>query len=328
MITLFLLFHKLYAELTLMTVTSGIDSIYYQYPCHQNTVAEQDMNESEILWLKDVQYNPTHFGDKASSRFNALHDSRVSGCQLRDSNRSEKPEESNAPICRKRASLTPEMAAAIFGLRDVQRNLCPQSPGAPVHTHTRRSVLVSHMFGVSPKAVRDIWNLRTWRHVTGTMQVVAGDGCDGSQASLRETAIFLTAASSVTRRVGRPRGSKDSRPRRRRVVVTTIGPAAAADEPVHFAAVPQPPCQPQPPAALLSLDCVSSPSPSEEQSLDGESQWSAQPAKARRCPAGGPASVAGCPFWLPAGATAAAAAEDDEPELRRTYPFFLQDALH
>ena len=311
----------------MMTVTGGIDNIYYQYPCHQNTVAEQGMNESEILWLKDVQYGPTHFGVKASPRFNALHDSRVSGCQLSDSNRSAKSEESNAHICRKRASLTPEMAATIFRLGDVQRNLCPQSPGAPVHTHTRRSVLVSRMFGISPKAVRDIWNLRTWRHVTGTMQVVVGDSCDGSQATLHETAIFLTAASSVTRRVGRPRGSKDSCPRRRRVVVTTTGPAAA-DEPVHFAAVPQPPCQPQPPAALLSLDCVSSSTPSEEQSLDSENQWSAEPAETRRCPAGGPLSVAGCPFWSPAGATGAAAAEGDEAELRRTYPFFLQDALH
>ena len=250
----------------------------------------------------------------------------MSGCQLRGSNNSQS-EEKKANICRKRASLTREMAAAIFGLRNVQQNLGPQSSGAPVHTHTGQSVLVSRMFGISPKAVRDIWNLRTWRHVTGTLQVVVGDSCDGSQATLRESTIFLTAASSVTRPVGRPRGSKDSRPRRRRAVLTTTGPAAAADEPVHFAAVPQPPCQPQPPAALLSLDCVSSPTPSEEQSLDSESQWSAQPGETRRCPAGGPLSVAGCPFWLPAGATAAAA-EDDEPELRRTYPFFLQDALH
>ena len=249
----------------------------------------------------------------------------MSGCQLRGSNNSQS-EKKNAHICRKRASLTREMAAAIFGLRNVQQNLGPQSPGAPVHTHTGQSVLVSRMFGISPKAVRDIWNLRTWRHVTGTLQVVVGDSGDGSQATLRESTIFLTAASSVTRPVGRPRGSKDSRPRRRRVVVTTTGPAAAADEPVHFAAVPQPPCQPQPPAALLSLDCVSSPTTSEEKSLDRESQWSAEPAETLRCPAGGPLSAAGCQFWSPAGASAAAA-EDDDPELRRTYPFFLQDGL-
>ena len=248
----------------------------------------------------------------------------MSGCQLRGSNNSQS-EEKKANICRKRASLTREMAAAIFGLRNVQQNLGPQSSGAPVHTHTRRSVLVSRMFGISPKAVRDIWNLRTWRHVTGTLQVVVGDSGDGSQATLRESTIFLTAASSVTRPVGRPRGSKDSRPRRRRAVLTTTGPAAA-DEYAHFAAVPQPPCQHQPPAALLSLDCVSSPTPSEEKSLCSESQWNAEPAETLRCPAGGPLSAAGCQFWSPTGATAASA-EDDDPELRRTYPFFLQDAL-
>ena len=193
-----------------------------------------------------------------------------------------------------------------------------------MHTHTGRRVLVSRLFGISPKAVRDIWNQRTWRHVTSTLQLVVGRSCEGDQATLREPTNqqLLVAASFIARPVGRPRGSKDSRPRRRRVV----DQAAAADASAHSAAVPQPLCQPLSLADALSLDCVSFPSPSGGHGLAGERIWCAEPAESCGSPAGGPPSAAGCRFWSPAGASAAAA-EDDEPELRRTYPFFLQDAL-
>ena len=253
-----------------------------------------------------------------------LRDSKMSGRQLTGSNCSAKPERKDVKNCRKRASLTPETAAAIFKLCGFRQNLGPKSQEAPMHTHTGRSVLVSRMFGISPKTVRDIWNLRTWRHVTSTLQVVAGEGAQGT---LCETAIqLLPADSSVARPVGRPRGSKDSRPRRRRDVVTTTGPVATANEQAHFAAAPQPPFPPQSPAALLSLYCVSSTSPSKGQCPAGECIWCAEPAETCGCPAGGPPAAAGCPFWSPAGASAAEE-EDDDLELHRNYPFFLQDAL-
>ena len=138
-------------------------------------------------------------------------------------------------------------------------------------------------------APRHLWNLRTWRHVTSTLQLVVGDSCEKDQASLCEPTNqqLLVAPSFIARPVGRPRGSKDSRPRRRRVV----DQAAGADASAHSAAVPQSFCQPLSLADAFSLDCVSFPSPPCGQCPSGERIWCAEPAER---PASGPPSVAGC----------------------------------
>jgi hypothetical protein len=57
--------------------------------------------------------------------------------------------------------------------------------------------VVGKMYNVSEKAVRDIWCGRTWAHATGL-----GDG--------------------TRRPVGRPKGSRDSRPRSPRCATCTI----------------------------------------------------------------------------------------------------------
>ena len=289
--------------------------------------SKKSANRCECLIQRssvNLQNASSKVGTSVSSPHKALRDSKMSICRLLGPNRSTQSERKNARICRKRAGLTPETAAAIFKQRGVRQDLGQKLLETTMHTHTGRRVLVSRLFGISPKAVRDIWNQRTWRHVTSTLQLVVGRSCEGDQATLREPTNqqLLVAASFIARPVGRPRGSKDSRPRRRRVV----DQAAAADASAHSAAVPQPLCQPLSLADALSLDCVSFPSPSGGHGLAGERIWCAEPAESCGSPAGGPPSAAGCRFWSPAGASAAAA-EDDEPELRRTYPFFLQDAL-
>ena len=209
---------------------------------------------------------------------------------------------------RRRAVLTAETAAAIFNLRNVHPTARSQPVGVPVHAHTGRSVLVSRMFGISPKAVRDIWNLRTWRHVTDALRSTSDAGVAGNGAFAAQCdEINEFSAASAVRPVGRPRGSKDSRPRRRRAVVTTAGPAAAL-KPVDE---PRPPQPSQP--VLPAMFCASSqPGP-----------WYSN--TAHWCPVGGPSSAAGRPTAQPAGAASVAA--EDDPELCRSFPFFLQDPL-
>ena len=64
---------------------------------------------------------------------------------------------------RKRALLTDDQAAEIFSMRVPSAET---SNALRNRALTSRSVAVSKMYGVSPKAVRDIWNKRTWRHAT------------------------------------------------------------------------------------------------------------------------------------------------------------------
>ncbi len=80
---------------------------------------------------------------------------------------------------------------------------------------TSKSVVVSKIFGVSPKAVRDIWNQRTWRHSTSPLFPVT----ELTHRAKYWNAIVDMASQEMTAKrkvVGRPRGSKDSKPRRMR----------------------------------------------------------------------------------------------------------------
>ena len=115
---------------------------------------------------------------------------------------------------RKRAVLTKHQAVEIFSLRGL--SLIPQASYGDFAISSR-SVIVSRLFGVSPKAVRDIWNKRTWRHSTSPLSP------ETERTSLTEylKAVEDMTCHQLTKRaqgkgVGRPRGSKDSKPRKAR----------------------------------------------------------------------------------------------------------------
>jgi hypothetical protein len=204
---------------------------------------------------------------------------------------------------RKRAVITAETAAEIYSLRTLRPDSTGPLDAAPsAQVHSGRSVLISRMFGISPKAVRDIWNLRTWRHVTrgNSIAAAAATGTDAAaHAPLmphRSAAMF-----AGPRPIGRPRGSKDSRPRRRRAVVTTASLATAT----------------------TTTACESCIVPS---------GWPMAPPSGPPLPLPPPP-----PFWWAEGCRPvvgkslppppAAVEEQEELELRRFFPFFLQDPL-
>jgi hypothetical protein len=123
-------------------------------------------------------------------------------------------QQSDSP--RKRAVLTDQQAADIFKLRlafgafDSSRQ----------HLFTSRSAQVSKLYGVSPKAVRDIWNMRTWRHATKqlwTDQDILRDAGKYSAAKIEIQRAPSADENAVSKCVGRPRGAKDSKPRKLRV---------------------------------------------------------------------------------------------------------------
>lgn len=82
-----------------------------------------------------------------------------------------------------------------------------------------KSSMVAEMYSVSPKTIRDIWNRKTWTQVTRGMwtEKEAEDyAIEQAQAKL-PLAERLALKSELCKRRGRPPGSKDSRPRRRRI---------------------------------------------------------------------------------------------------------------
>jgi hypothetical protein len=125
---------------------------------------------------------------------------------------------------RKRAVLTDQQAAEIFKLRlafgafDSSRQ----------HLFTSRSAQVSKLYGVSPKAVRDIWNMRTWRHATKQLWTEQDILRDAGKYSAVKPEIQRAPSgdeNSVSKSVGRPRGAKDSKPRKLRVPSVPISTA-------------------------------------------------------------------------------------------------------
>ncbi len=59
--------------------------------------------------------------------------------------------------------LTPDQAIAIYMAK---LNLAPSDPSNIGSTLRGLSLCVSKQFGVSPRAIRDIWNRRSWGHTT------------------------------------------------------------------------------------------------------------------------------------------------------------------
>lgn len=112
------------------------------------------------------------------------------------------------------------------------------------------SVAVSNFFGISPKTVRDIWNLRTWRHVTINLSSctnVSGlrfardyegmisspdDGDIGSAPCDPVIPLLFSSHGAARKSVGRPRGSKDKKPRRIRRAVRLQLDSSQLSQPV------------------------------------------------------------------------------------------------
>jgi hypothetical protein len=138
---------------------------------------------------------------------------------------------------RKRAVLSDHQAIAIFDLRVP---FYDSASDTRIRAFTSRSVVVSRMFGVSPKAVRDIWNKRTWRHCTQPMWTEADPM--PRPKPLKAADEFAPHSPRLNggadqpasvRRVGRPRGSKDSKPRRPRHEKRCASDCAPPPAPAH-----------------------------------------------------------------------------------------------
>ncbi len=103
------------------------------------------------------------------------------------------------------------------------------------HAIRGMSIPVSKMFGISPRAIRDIWNRRTWEHATADLWELE-TFVEETEASLNEvlfsridlihrsdhhSAMLLvspdfdshTQQVKAVRQPGRPRGSRDKHPR-------------------------------------------------------------------------------------------------------------------
>jgi hypothetical protein len=115
---------------------------------------------------------------------------------------------------RTRAVLTSQQVKDIFHLRNLPAD---GTVGSASHCRcASRSAEVSRKFGVSPKAIRDIWNRRTWCRVTSSIYPAVDNiqGAESMNTVLEATGLHC-AASTSRKVIGRPRGSKDSKPRRR-----------------------------------------------------------------------------------------------------------------
>ncbi|KAJ1464532.1 hypothetical protein T484DRAFT_3644067, partial [Baffinella frigidus] len=131
--------------------------------------------------------------------------SRSPEIQSSNGDETESTQASSEPRRRLHATLNKEQAAAIYMLRPWQKD----SP-YPKHVAAGNSQLLAKCFGVTPKAVRDVWNRRTWAHATG--KHVSASVLD-ALPMLQQ--LEKARSDVVVRRPGRPIGSKDAAPRRR-----------------------------------------------------------------------------------------------------------------
>mmetsp|Transcript_34136 Transcript_34136/g.76864 ORF Transcript_34136/g.76864 Transcript_34136/m.76864 type:complete len:339 (-) Transcript_34136:128-1144(-) len=102
-----------------------------------------------------------------------------------------------------RIILTEEMACEIYSKRTFGET---------------RSTLVAQEYGVSPKAIRDIWNRRTWSYATydlwtaeELMDYRRSRRCEKCNTGQGGHCVCLPV-----KRQGRPAGAKDSKPRKKR----------------------------------------------------------------------------------------------------------------
>jgi len=82
-----------------------------------------------------------------------------------------------------------------------------------------KSSMVAEMYGVSPKTIRDIWNRKTWTQVTRPAWTAEEADMHAQEQALAKLppAERARLKADFKKKRGRPPGSKDSRPRRRRL---------------------------------------------------------------------------------------------------------------
>ncbi|EKX37487.1 hypothetical protein GUITHDRAFT_116295 [Guillardia theta CCMP2712] len=116
-----------------------------------------------------------------------------------------------------RIILTEEMACEIYSKRTFGET---------------RSTLVAQEYGVSPKAIRDIWNRRTWSYATYDLWT-AEELLDYRRSRRCEKCNTGQGGHCVclpVKRQGRPAGAKDSKPRKKRQFPVTGTEGLAAKE--------------------------------------------------------------------------------------------------
>jgi len=124
---------------------------------------------------------------------------------------------------RSRALLTEQQAVAIYS-----RRLNAAADGG------RSSRVLAWQYGVSPKTIRDIWSRRTWArstaHLTAAAELTPEPLCDrgggalvGCAAPAHDDPPLHPAGDCITRPPGRPKGSKDKRPRKRKELAGARG---------------------------------------------------------------------------------------------------------
>jgi hypothetical protein len=146
--------------------------------------------------------------------------------------------------------LTAEQAIEIYRVKISAQG--SQADQGCIATHKFRgcSTPLAERYGVSPKAIRDIWNRRTWAFVTlklwpeeqpGLVRIESSGSSikvkNRQHFALRSVAQYLTALSPQVNGVeirqcrGRPKGSRDKKPRARKADQSPI----PITNPVHFA---------------------------------------------------------------------------------------------
>ncbi len=130
---------------------------------------------------------------------------------------------------RKRASLDDRQVREIFHYK----TMFLVQPG--VDPLRGKSKMVSELFRISPKSVRDIWNFRTWGHITLDTKIPFENILSFTSAQNFSTGAsqpegldaprlypysndhkFSLLQSTPAKQTGRPLGSKDKCPRRKR----------------------------------------------------------------------------------------------------------------
>eukprot|EP00961_Rhodomonas_salina_P251004 3393387-Rhodomonas_salina.2 len=114
------------------------------------------------------------------------------------------------------AKLTSQQVLEIYSYR-------PLGDGAKPSPLSGRSTELSKIYNVSTKAIRDIWNRTAWSHLTQRGQEAsspeeAQSPASPHQVSEDEHTGGEVSKPAVRRKPGRPVGSKDTNPRKRRYI--------------------------------------------------------------------------------------------------------------
>eukprot|EP00960_Hanusia_phi_P076121 768519-Hanusia_phi.AAC.3 len=161
---------------------------------------------SDPVLLLDGENNEASIekSNESSSSTNAEHESNSSEDELN-------PVHELVGVGGK-ASISAEEAREIFSRKPVDKGLT-----------TRTSIMLSKNFHISPKAVRDIWNKRTWVRETFSLWTREEMQCyaKSKKCPNAENGVCpFGELCNCRKRPGRPVGSKDSKPRKRRMHLT------------------------------------------------------------------------------------------------------------